>query len=483
MPPASQRPNILVFLTDDHGQWASSAYGNREIHSPVMQWLADTGARYDHAFSPNPVCSPARASFWTGMIPSRHGLHDFLSEPNEQPEHHGIAGQPSLGSFLHDLGYRTGLVGKWHAGDYWQPMPGFDTWFTSTRGTNARFGEQRFVDGNERVDCFGHQEHIYTDRAVRFLKEWAATEQPAEPDSRAPFFLFVGYTNTHTPHTAEPAPLVHHYRKATFSDIPRETYKGAQGHPRIATFDPDEPDRRPQLADYYASVENIDQQMLRLVAELENLGQLDNTLIVYTSDHGHMNGHHGLHTKTNATIPPNFLEETLHVPLLLRWPGAFPEGRVMTEPVDHHDTFATLLDAAGADVEAITRQQVSPGRSTLPLLRGEAQKWRDTQCCESGPHRVIRSATAKLIRRYPNPVGPTFGSEFYDLVNDPRETTNQIANPVYAEVIRELDVALETHFVAFEDPEKSGITAAGLAPRHNPLDSYRKSPGDDDHRQ
>ena len=101
------RPNLLVFLTDDHGQWASSAYGNRELHTPAMQWLADTGARFAHAHSPNPVCSPSRASFWTGQIPSRHGVHDWLLEPDEDPAHHGIAGRETLGSFLKEGGYRT----------------------------------------------------------------------------------------------------------------------------------------------------------------------------------------------------------------------------------------------------------------------------------------------------------------------------------------------------------------------------------------
>jgi arylsulfatase A-like enzyme len=467
------RPNILVFLTDDHGQWASSAYGNRELHTPVMQWLSDTGTRFDHAFSPNPVCSPARACFWTGQIPSRHGIHDYLMEPNEDPEHHGIAGAPTLGSMLKREGYRTGLVGKWHAGDYWQPMPGFDTWFTSLNGTNAIFGEQDYIDGTKRLSFFGHQEIILTDRALEFLRE--------ERSEKEPFFLFVGYTNTHTPHSGEAAPLAHHYRKASFRDIPRETYEGEHGHARIAPFDPDEPRRRESLAHYYAAVEAIDQQMLRLIAELESRGELENTLLVYTGDHGHMNGHHGLHTKANATIPANFVEETIHIPMLVR-PAGGGSGRPVASPVDHCDLWATILDVAGAPVEKLRKNQVSPGHSLIPLMETPATSWRDIQFCEAGPSRMVRRGKLKLIRRFPYPSGLAVHDELYDLEKDPRECCNLIDQPEYEEAIRELSEAMEAFYAEYEDPAVSG-TGAGLKVKHNVNDPWLRLPGEDDHRQ
>ncbi len=86
----SVRPNLLFFLTDDHGRWASGAYDNREIHSPCMNWLAETGVRFDQACCVGPVCSPARATFRSGQIPSRHGVHDWLHEPNDNPAHPGL---------------------------------------------------------------------------------------------------------------------------------------------------------------------------------------------------------------------------------------------------------------------------------------------------------------------------------------------------------------------------------------------------------
>ncbi len=435
-----------------------------------MQWLADTGVRFEHAFTPNPVCSPARASFWTGEIPSRHGVHDWLGEPNEDPEHHGIGGRETLASQLKGAGYRTGLVGKWHAGDYWKPMPGFDTWFTSLKGTNARFGEQQFIDGTERKRYFGHQETILTDRAIQFLRE--------DTEKAEPFFLFVGYTNTHTPHAGESAPLVHHYKKKSFSDIPRETYSDVHGKIRIAGFDPDEPDRRRGLAEYYAAVEGIDQQMLRIVSELENRGELDNTVIVYTGDHGHMNGHHGLHTKANATIPSNFLEETIHIPLLMRWPEQVPEGISIEAPVDHCDLHASLLDIGGVKAN----EAFCPGGRVFGLWNDEAE-WRDWQCVESGPNRMIRRGSLKLICRWPHPSGIEVRDELYDLNSDPRERVNVIENPAYADAVQQMKAEMTAFYERYEDPARSGINPEALAVRHNPGDAWTLGPETEMHRQ
>jgi len=94
------KPNILVFFTDDHGQWASHCYGNREIHSPTMDYIAETGARMDRAFTPCPVCSPARASFFTGKMPSAHGVHDHIAENAAGSGHPGIGAQKTIARHL-----------------------------------------------------------------------------------------------------------------------------------------------------------------------------------------------------------------------------------------------------------------------------------------------------------------------------------------------------------------------------------------------
>ena len=447
------RPNILVFQTDDHGQWASGCYGNREIHSPSMDWLAATGARMTRAFTPCPVCSPARASFWTGKIPSAHGVHDYLQEGYGAgfTDHPGIGDQTTLGDLLQQAGYHTGLVGKWHAGGQGEPRPGFDFWVSSLLGTNAKFGEQRYSDNGRTVEFRGHQAPYLTDQALRFLRD--------RPDPQ-PFFLYVGYTDTHTPHKSSPERLVEKYRHAAFSDIPDESYGGEHGRAR-RMHDKDE--HREQIAQYYAAVEMIDSQIGRVIDELDSRGLLDDTLIVYTSDHGHMNGHHGLHCKGNATVPQNLLDESILVPCLLRWPGGVESGRVQDAFVDHCDLHATLLDAAGAASGDAGANK--PGRSCLPLLRGEPADWRDVQFCEYGNARMARTGRYKLIRRYEGPNGH-FPDEFYDLAEDPRETDNRFADTRCADTIADLTAQLDRHFVAYEDPRFSGRDIA-RQPEHN----------------
>ena len=205
------RPNILVFLSDDHGQWAARPYGNRELVTPTLDHLARTGARMENAFTPCPVCSPARASFHTGRIPSAHGIHDHIGEQNVGAAHSGIAGQTSLAEVLQGQGYQTGLVGKWHLNHFRQPPLGWDTWFSNATGTNARFGAQPFYEGSRRLELHGNQAHHLADRAVHFLRE---------RDRRRPFYLFVGFTNTHAPHTGEPERWVQRYRECSFADLP-----------------------------------------------------------------------------------------------------------------------------------------------------------------------------------------------------------------------------------------------------------------------
>jgi len=457
----SRRPNILVFQSDDHGRWASQPYGNRELHTPSMAFLAATGARMAMAFTPCPVCSPARACFWTGRIPSSHGIHDYIHELGVGREHPGLRGQRTLAMALQEAGYRTGLAGKWHCNHAEVAPPGFDFWFTSLRGTNARFAEQVFNDNGQQVTWHGHQSPQVTDAALRMLRG------SRDPDQ--PFFLYVGYTDTHSPFSGAPERLAGHYRNCDFRDIPDETPSPVHGV--VGARLPDEPQqRREVLAQYYAAVAMIDEQVGRLLDELESRGELDNTLIVYTSDHGHMNGHHGMMLKGNTTTPQNFIDESIMVPCLLRWPeGGIEPGRVHEPMVDHCDLHALLLDAAAAEQTAPD----APGRSYLPMLRGQSvDGWRTFQICEYGNARMVRSDTAKLIRRYPGPNG-RFSDAFHDLRLDPRERENRLGDPTCAATIAELDLRLADFFARYEDPRHSGLKVADL-PRTSNDEPWRR---------
>ena len=384
-----QRPNILVFLTDDHGYWAMHCAAARELHTPTMDYLARRGARMTSAFTPCPVCSPARASFWTGKIPSAHGIHDWIEETDFGANHPGIAGQTNLGQRLQTIGYRTAFVGKWHCQGSDVVHPGFDFWH-STNGTRAYFGEQRYNDNGTIVEEHGHQAMRCTDAALRFLR---TTDR--DPDE--PWFCFVGYTDTHSPFSGSPERLVSAYRDCTFDDIPDEPF--ALCHGQSKWIGPDTPEQHHEFrAQYYAAVSMIDQQMGRILDELDNRGELENTLIVYTSDHGHMNGHHGLWCKGNATTPQNVLDESIRVPGVLAWAAGFAGGQRRSEPVDHCDLHATLLDAAGAPAD----DETSPGRSYL------------------------------------------------------------IDDPQWAGTIKQLSTRLDAYFARYEDPARSGLRIAEL---------------------
>ncbi len=441
----ADKPNILVFFTDDHGQWAASCYGNTELTTPSFDYLAETGARMDRGFTPSPVCSPARACFQTGRLPSTHGVHDWLSPKGPAAEHPAITGQIVVAELLQQSGYETAHVGKWHAGKMNIPQPGYDLWAATSQGPHH--GEISFYDqGPEAVKRTGFHSELVTDRSLEFLRNRSSDK---------PFFLHVGYTDTHSAFANHSKRLVDHYRKASFKDIPEE--KPRAPYWPVRAHDPESEEQfREWNAEYYAAAHAIDNEVGRIIDHLHCTGELENTLIVYTSDHGHMNGHHGLWCKGNATSPQNFYDESILVPLLVSWPAKIKPGQVNEELVDHCDLFWTVLDAAGAEVDERTRKRIqSPGSSYLPLLTGESDQWRDAFFGEYGNARCIRTKTHKLVVRYPGPNGH-FPDELYDLQADPREENDLIGDPRYADVQAALRSRLETHFEKYEDPELSG---------------------------
>ncbi len=392
-------------------------------------------------------------------MPSHHGIHDYLEESDPLPPGVGplpdLADQRILPGRLREVGYRTGLCGKWHCGPGAHKHPGFDDWFTSVKGTRAKFDTQEFNDNGARVSWLGHQAPRIAERAVEFLRETPADQ---------PFFLVVGFTNTHSPHTGEAPRLLDLYQGDRLGLLPDEPFPPCHGFPRKHPEET-EPRRRRELADYLAAVSAIDEQVGRVLDELHSLGRLDTTLVLYTSDHGHMNGHHGLHGKGNATIPQNFLEESIRIPAILRWPGHVAAGTTIDSTCSSLDLYASLLASAGLTDER------TPGKNLLAALQGQAP-WPCAEVfCEYGNARMIRSGSHKYIKRGPGPNG-TFPDELYDLAADPRETLNIIReNPVEALNLRS---RMETFFAANSDPGQDGFDVTRFW-KHNPL-----SPWDDE---
>lgn len=452
-------PNILVFLTDDHAQWALPSYGNSEIHAPTLDYLAQTGVQMANAFTPTPVCSPARASFWTGLYPSQHGIHDYLAEHEEDIGARDWMGdKPTLAQYLQQAGYYTGLSGKWHCGRGELHHPGFDYWFSTWRST-ARYNALtvRYSDHGNVFDHDGYETQVVTDRAIQFLRQ---------RDQSKPFYLFVSYSTTHSPWVGRPERLVSHYRRATFRDIPNDTiypFGRLAGESTIPSrFNP-----REAWAQYYAAVSQVDEMVGRVMDELDALSLRDETLVVYTADHGLNTGHHGVWGKGNGTRPLNMLEESIRIPLIFNHPGGLFGGQVRQEMVNHTDTFMTLLDYAGL-LPQDTAQY--PGRSFKPMLtRAEGiAGWPDAYIGEYGNLRAIRTSTHKLVRRYPD--GP---NHLFDLVNDPRETTSLFDNPAYSDLITALTQRIDSFFEQYQDERNSGLNVRNIPP-HNPVEAWRR---------
>ena len=211
--------------------------------------------------------------------------------------------------------------------------------------------------------------------------------------------------------------------------------------------------------EYYGAVSSVDREVGEVLAALEATGQMENTLIVYTGDHGLNCGQHGMWEKGNATTPQNFLEESIRVACTVSWPaGGIRQNATHGALVNHTDLWATLLDSARVVPDAQTAAKInSPGLSYLRQLRGqEVKTWRQTIFGEYGNARMARTDRYKLVRRYPY-AGVTFPDELYDLKEDPRETTNRCNEASLKSVVQVLSAQLDRFFAKYTVPGHSGL--------------------------
>lgn len=436
--------NIILFATDDHGAWAMGCAGNRDIRTPNLDRLAHEGAYMENAFSPTPVCSPARANMLTGRTASQHGVHDYLAG-GAFHEKDWLASQETLADLLAAQGYRTGLVGKWHLGRDTEPQHGFQDWFAlagdypiDTLGP-ARWSRNGQIEWHE-----GPKADIITDAAVDFI-----TQADGQP-----FFLFVGHVSTHSEWSGHPEALVDTYRGCTFTDVPQDAEWpfGVQNLESRDLIDRSNP--REALAQYYAAVTSIDSGVGRVLEALEAQGIREDTLVVYTSDHGLNCGHHGIWGKGNGTLPLNMVEETIRVPLILSQPGAIPSGQRRSEFVDHLDLFQTLRRHGCAKAPALELA----GQDFMPMLRRAEMDWRSLQFCEYGDLRMVRSPGWKLLEF------PDLRVELFDLENDPGETRDLSRDASNAAIIAGLKGALDAYYARYSTPEHAARRPGGPEP-------------------
>ena len=469
-----KRPNIVFLLSDDHGYWGMGCAGNAEIQTPHLDRLAREGTRFENAFCASPVCSPARMSIFTGKIPSRHGVHDWLAkghldeevlsaelrdafrEPDPAWEYvwpknqlqgdraiRFLDGHDTFTRHLADSGYTCGISGKWHMGDSYTPQAGFTYWKTVAMG-----GENYYypvvLEGDEMVLKRGqYVTDIITDNALRFLEEQKGKDTP--------FYLSVHYTAPHAPWQREHHPAAYYDR---YEDCPFASVPDVPPHPWSDLKDKTPAEmvalRRTFLQGYFAAITAMDAGIGRILAALEEAGLRENTLILFSGDNGMSMGHHGIFGKGNGTFPMNMYDTAVKVPLIGSQPGRVAQNVCREELVSHYDLFPTILEWVGVPYEP---DPALPGRSFVPLLKGETTAAREDVVVfdEYGPVRMIRTREWKYVHRYP--YGP---HELYDLRRDPGEEHNCIDEPSAQPVREELLDRLTRWYLQYADPACDG---------------------------
>lgn len=455
--------NIILVMNDDLAHWALGCYGNAEIYTPTLDYLAETGVQMNNAFTPTPVCSPARACCLTGRLASQHGIHDYLvaSEPAIH-RRQWLQDEVTLAQLLSGANYQTAHCGKWHMGNDDTPHDGFDYWFSGVGDYPVEHGgDHRFSVNGDIQTLPGHRTQVITDKAIEFLHQRVEHKQ---------FFLHIGYFGTHNPWHGHPERLVSQYRNNRFDDM-----MGQPAYPfgkqNLESTLPTRLNPQEALAQYFASASHIDESIGRLIDELEALNLRDNTLFIFTSDHGLCCGHHGLWGKGNATLPLNMLEESIRIPMIFNQPDYLFGHQRRSEFVDHLDLFQTIIDYAGV-TDNLRDDRNYAGRSFLSLLDNSRalSGWRHMQCGEYGNVRMIRTQRYKLIRRYYD----NAPCEFFDLESDPHEMINRFDDPYVQQHIEQLTVAMEAYFEQYQDDEKSGLRVADL-PQHNFSEAWRNN--------
>jgi N-acetylglucosamine-6-sulfatase len=437
------RPNIVFILMDDLRFDELGCTGHPFVKTPNIDRIAREGAIFRNAFATTPLCSPSRACFLTGLYAHSHGIIDNVDRSRAS---HALLTWPRL---LHDAGYETAFVGKWHMGVDDSPRPGFDHWV-------AVPGQGKYVDPVLNIDgkqtqAKGYVTDLFNERAVALLKQ---------PHTK-PLCLLLAHKCVH--------PDLEQRADGSISDPNAATFLPAERHK--AMYAREKPPRRPNAfqppvdkpalarkieglpplsADTATDDETIRNRLRLLMAAeegvgqifgaLEASGQLNRTLLVFTSDHGYFYGEHCLSVERRLAY-----EEAIRIPLIVRYPPLIKPGTAFDANVLSVDLAPTFLELGGARLP-----EKIHCRSLAPLLRGEAWQARTSFLVEHFSDNVfprvrnlgyqaVRSERWKYIR-YRDLTG---ADELYDLVADPSELKNLANDSAQKETLAAMQARLQ----------------------------------------
>lgn len=397
---SSSHPNIVVILADDQGWGDLSIHGNGNLSTPNIDSLGNDGALFEH-FYVCAVCAPTRAEFLTGRYYARGGVRGVSrGEERLNLDEHTIA--QTFGA----AGYATGAFGKWHNGTqhpYHPNARGFDEFYGFTEGHWGQYFDYELDHNGELVQGKGFAVDDFTNHAIDFIEE----------HKDGPFFAYLPYNTPHSPMQV-PDEYWARFEDKELGQIHRDPKRE------------DIPKTRAALA----MVENIDWNVGRVLAKLDELGIADNTIVLYFSDNGPNSYRWNADMKgRKGTID----EGGLRSPLLVRWPGQIPAGRRVTQIAGAIDLLPTLADLTGIEVQA---EKPIDGKSLKPLLMGSSDSWAERQLLSLRRNQVsVRNQRFRLDAE----------GQLFDIAADPGQRADVAAD--HPEVTAEL-TALAEQFAA-----------------------------------
>src|SRR3954470_7392778 len=419
--PARARPNFVFILTDDQRWDCLGCAGHPFLKTPNIDRIAREGAYFNNYFVTLPLCSPSRGSILTGQYAHKNGVIDNVTDHSALS--HQLVTFPRL---LHDAGYTTAHIGKWHMGNDATPRPGYDRWVCIP-------GQGRYIDPILNVD--GKQGPV-PGYVTDLLSNYAADFIRTAPKDK-PFCLYLGHKSVHQPCT----PAQRHKDLYSTEPLPQRpnVKDDDSGKPAIMREVPDAPKGHPdrgvpekQIRDMLRCIQSIDDGVGEIYKALEDAGRLDNTVIIYTSDNGYLFNEHQLGDKRAA------YEESIRDPLLVRYPGVIQPGTKVDGITLNVDVAPTLLDLAGAKIPSNM-----DGRSWAPLFRGDVKDWRKSALFEYvWEKQYPRVPTWQAVRtdrwKFIHYDGVQDMDELYDLTADPYEMKNLIHDDAQQAQLKEL---------------------------------------------
>ena len=431
----AKRPNVLFLMSDEHRPDVTGYAGNRIIRTPVLDELAETGTVFRNAYTPAPICIPGRQCLMAGQLPRTAGCQVFSEDLS--PGHMTFARR------FAQWGYMTTVGGKLHH----QGVDQMQGWTRRIAGDIA-LAPQYVLDRQEEEFArhvrptstvkwsdakeihragIGQGPHVVEDAftvqgVLNFIEEYFGSPAYDREQTDRPLVLKVSLVQPHYPYTADAEKFGYYLNRVQpFLDqvvSPHPFLSRRQVRPGI---DASEREIRRATAAYYAMIQTIDEHYGAVLSALRRVGQdLDDWIVVYTSDHGEMLGEHGIWEKQK------FYEASVRVPLIIRWPRRFPSRQIVDENVSLCDLFATLCDLAD-----IPTPPDLDSRSLVPLLAGERSGWLDEAVSQFGMHNLMIKRGALKYQYY----GAEMPEVLFDLARDPGETRDFIDDLAYASAV------------------------------------------------